>query len=427
LQEEGRTDADPEHIVIIGNGIAGNSALSAIRRLDREVKITLVSEEEVPLYSPCLFYRYLERETERPRLFLKNLEDYSSEGANLILGHTATRIDVRSKDVIIGDENVHFDKLILATGSEALVPPIRGVDKKGVFALKTMNDADRISKYMATRVVVVGSGPIGLEAAISLRKRGAEVYLVEILDRVMPRLFDEAPSSILREILDSNGITVLTEERVSEIRGDGIVSSVATDRRQIKCDLVIMGAGVRPNVELARKAGLKIGDLGGVKTDDYGRTSAEDVYACGDCTESRDIISGQQTLSLLWHNAKRQGEVSGHNCAGRQRKYMGSIDCVNLEMFGNFATSMGKNSSSFNNDSSRYEVVERKKGSSYCRFTIVEDRIVGYQLISKGEGSGLLASSILRREKLSDLRRVTTDSRLLSMTPWRYRLRKYLD
>lgn len=415
-----------QQIVIVGNGIAGNGALSTIRRLNREVTITMISDENLPLYSPCVFHKYLVDEMEKQKLFLKNWEDYSKENVNLILGERVTRVDVQSKEVSIKDKSLSFDKLILATGSKALVPPIRGINQKGVFTLKTMKDADGIFNYPAKSVVVVGSGPIGLEAAIALKKRGLEVYVVEILDRIMPRLFDEEPSSTLRKILEDNGIKVLTREKVVEILGVKNVSSVITDRREIKCDLVIMAAGVRPNVDLARAARLEIGELGGIKTDDYTRTSAEDVYACGDCVESRDIISSQKTLSLLWHNAKRQGEVSGYNCTGKKRKYIGSLDAVDIDIFGIHATSVGKNASHFDNNRSRCDMVEKTYGSSYYRLTIVEDRLVGVQLITKTEDSGLLLSLMLRKDNLKELRDIITNQKLLSVKPWRYRVGHYL-
>ena len=252
----------------------------------------MISDEKEPLYSPCAFHKYLAGEMESQKLFLKKVEDYSREGIRIIWGKKVGGVDPTAKEVCIEDRRIRFDKLILATGSKALFPPIKGVDKRGVFALKTMDDVRSIFHYPARKVVVVGSGPIGIEAAAAFRRRGLEVTLIEILNRLMPRLFDEAPSSFLREIIEGLGIRVLTGEKAEAILGNGAVQGIATDRREIGCDLVVMGAGVRPNSELAKKVGLEIGSLGGIKTDDYMMTTTENIYACGDCIESKDIVTG---------------------------------------------------------------------------------------------------------------------------------------
>ena len=408
-----------QHIVIIGNGIAGNSAISAIRKFDEEVGVTVISEEEEPLYSPCAFYKYLAGEMKKQALFLKMLEDYRREGVRLILGQKVTEVDVKSRKVLIGDRSIYFDKLILATGSKALFPPIKGVDKRGVFPLKTIADAERIFSCTSKKVVVIGSGPIGVEAAASLRKKGLAVGIIEVLNRILPRLFDDKPAALLREIIEDHGVNIFTGEKVIEILGNGAVRGLATDKRQIECDAIIIAAGVRSNTELARQMGLEIGNLGGINTDEHMMTSMEDVYACGDCAQSRDLFTGESAASLLWHNAKKQGWVAGCNCVGKQSKFIGSFDATTVEIFGIYASSIGRSAACFENQSG-YDLIEKTSDSNYQGLIVVDNRLIGVQLINKTEHAGLLFSRMLRKDNLVELRKVVHNKKLLSMRPWNY-------
>jgi len=414
-----------QHTVIVGNGIAGNSAASAIRRFNTDIDVTIISDENSPLYSPCAFYKYLSGEIDKQKLFLKKLENYSREGVNVVFGQKASEVNVNAREVRAGNEKLHFDKLILATGSTALLLPIKGVDKRGVFALKTINDAEALFNYPAKKVAIVGSGPIGVEVAIAFRERGLEVSIIEILNRILPRLFDNELAVVLRGIIEDHGIKVLTKERVTEILGNEIVRGLTTDKREIACDMVIIAAGTRPNTELAKQMGLEISNLGGIKTDDYMMTSIEDVYACGDCVESKDIITGNSTLSLLWHNAKRQGWTSGCNCVGMQKKFIGSLDATTVEIFGTLASSIGKSAASFSSRS-EYDIIEKNYDSTYFRLVVVGDRLVGAQLINKPEHAGMLSSMMWRRDNLVELRKVVLNEKLLLMKPWRYWISEYV-
>lgn len=414
-----------QHIVIVGNGIAGNSAVSAIRKQSDTARITLISDENLPLYSPCVFYKFLAGEKRRQQLFLKSFGDYSKERVGLVLGETVKTLDIKNKNIHSESKTIQFDKLILATGSQPIIPPIKGAHLNGVFTLKFMEDAEKIIKYSMKQVVVIGSGPIGLEVAFALRKKGSKVYVIEILNRILPRLFDEEPSRILKGIIEKHGIVVLTGERVEEIKGEEYVSSVVTNQREITCDSVIITAGVVPNVELAKEAGLEIGKLGGIKTNEYMQTSVEDVYSCGDCVESEDIVTVRNTLSLLWHNAKRQGEVVGYNCVKGKKRYTGSIDAVSIDTFGTHAISVGKTAFG-QQDKENYEVVEKIDGSSYCRMLFLQDRLVGAQFITKPENAGLLLSLMIRQDNLRLLSNTIANKKLISLYPWRYRIRQYL-
>ncbi len=414
-----------QDIVIIGNGIAGNSAISAIRKFNRDATITLISEEPLPLYSPCvLSKKYLSEEMRREEVFLKTFEDYRKEGAEVILGQKAVQIDTQSKKVCLEAGCIGYDKLIIATGARVIAPPIEGVDRDGVLNLKSLEDADRVSAYPGENAVVIGSGPIGVEASVALRKRGWGVSIVELLGWMLPRIFDEGPSWLLRRIVEDYGIEVLTGERVVKIGGDGSVKSVTTDKRKIRCDMVILATGMRPEVELARKAGIETGKLKGIKVNSQMMTNVEGIYACGDCIESRDITTGENTLSLLWHNARQQGEIAGYNSVDISRSYPGSLNISSIEILGTYGVSIGQTTSTLKD--AGVEIIEKDEGY-YQRLLVADGTLVGAQFIGQVENMGPLISAIRRRDSVEALRRVVNNAELLSRNPWCHRMRRYVE
>jgi NADH oxidase (H2O2-forming) len=304
-------------------------------------------------------------------------------------------LDADRKSVLLQTGNIDYDKLVIATGSKPIKPPIKGMDTKGVFTLKSLEDAGLISKWQGHTAVVIGSGPIGVEASLALKKRGYQVTLVELLDRILPQVFDEYPARFIKDALGKNGINVSTREKVVEISGEGSVERVITDRRKIKCDTVILAAGMRPEKSFAEGV-LGQGVLGGIKVNDRMETSLEDVYASGDCVEAQGLIEGRPVLSLLWHNARMQGEVAGSNAAGIPRTYTGSINVTGIEVRGLKAISIGITGSGLVNDP---EIIETWKNGPYRRLVFSRDVLIGIQSINWDINIGLCLAAVLRREK----------------------------
>lgn len=412
------------HIVIIGNGVAGNSAASIIRQTDKEAAIIMISHEPFPEYSACvLSKKYISGEMKRGEVFLKTLQDYSKENIAILFGQKVIRLDFLKKEVILETGIKGYDKLIIATGGRPLVPKIPGIDKEGIFTLKSLEDAERIYNYSGRKAVVIGAGPIGIEASISLQKRGWNVILVELLDSVLPTLFDDEVSSIIRKEIGNYGIDVFTGERAVRFNGSDHICSVITDKREIECDMIILALGIRPNVELAQKAGIEIGRLGGIKVNKQMMTNVEDVYACGDCVESRDIISGENILSLLWYNAKQQGEIAGYNAIGIERCYQGTINISSVEILKTYAVSIGHNLSSLKGV--KVKVIERKS-KWFHRLLAADGIIVGAQLVGRTSDIGPLVNAIRRKDTLDGLQRVICDGNLLSRNPLCFKLFPYI-
>jgi len=382
--------------VIIGNGIAGVSAATGIRRLRKKALITVISEEPHPTYSACILPNYISGETKRRHVFIKNRRDYQKEDIQFLPAYKVTAIDTECKKVVFDSDSIPYDRLIIATGSKAAVPHFNGVRRKGVYTLKSLRDADQIYHWNGQTVVVIGSGPIGVEVSLALKKRGYRVSIVELIDRVLPRIFDDFPASIAQKLLEAGGIEVLTGEKVVEIAGSKHVEAVITDRGRIECDTVILSAGVRPEVRLAEEK-LVLGELGGILVDDRMNTSVANIFACGDCAETKDLVSGCSAPSLLWHNARRQGVVAASNAVGIPCGYPGSLQLTGIEIFNIQAVSIGETAGS---SMDGLEVIEREADNRYQRLVLSCGVLVGVQSINWDENIGGLLSTILRREKV---------------------------
>ncbi|MBW2000077.1 MAG: NAD(P)/FAD-dependent oxidoreductase [Deltaproteobacteria bacterium] len=391
-----------KRIAIIGNGIAANTAASYIRKVDRGVEIVVFSKDPHPLYSPCILPNYLGREIEREKVFLKGTTDYEKQGIRVFLGKHVHRIDPDEKKIEFEDRELPYDMLILATGSRPLIPPIRGAQRDGVFTFKTLDDVERAINFGGTRALVVGSGPVGVEVAIALRRRKYTVYLVEMADWLMPQVFDREPSLLVHNLLEEREINVITGEKVVEFRGSGsAVDKAITTKREIPCDMVIMAAGMAPDVDLASSAGIKIGKLGGIRTNRKMLTDVPDVYACGDCAQSKDRLTGDESLSLLWHNAKKQGQIAGLNAAGARRSYPGSMDITVVDLFGTRAVSMGRTLQGLKG--AQEDVIERRIMGDYYRLIFSERRLIGVQMIGRRGDTGMLLNMMSRKDDPSRL------------------------
>ena len=422
-------------VVVIGNGIGGFSAASTLRHLDRRCDITVISGESNPLYSPCVLADYVSGEIPRERVFVQSLQVYDRDSLTLLLGHEAKEIDLERKNVLTDDEAlVPYDRLILATGSRAL---LFGEIRKGIFKLKTLQDADEILKHDGRKVVVIGAGPIGIEVGIALFRRGYRVSILEMMDHVLPLGLDTPGANKLKTILEEHGIEVFSGERCESVRGTNQVTGVVTNRREIECDTLVWAVGMRPNVELAAKSGIRVGNKGGICVNPRMETSVPDIYACGDCIESNDILTGEPYPSLFWHNANRQGAVAARNCAGLPTQYPGSHNLLNVDVFGNHVAGFGfteaalkrfRDLKAFEGNPLPISIVEREASGSYSRLVIAGDRCMGAQFLNVDLTQrviGLIWSFMLQKRSVEGLRKVLEDERLLSQKPWLRRMRPF--
>ncbi|OGO36960.1 MAG: hypothetical protein A2147_09800 [Chloroflexi bacterium RBG_16_57_8] len=442
--------------VIIGNGVAGNTAASTIRKLDSQAEITIVTDQVNSFYTACALPHYLAGELKKRGLFVKTREDYRKERVKLAAGRKVLSIVPADKKVTLEKKepqarspvppdpgslrenggtgvpacetvSLDYDRLIIAAGSRPSMPPIEGVGLTGVHTFKYLDDAVQVLRSLPQTAVVVGTGPIGVEAGIALNKRGVKVHLIEFMDRIMPRIFDSGPSSMLRAILEQHGIEVFTGERVLHIVGEGKVESVVTDKRTIPCQLVIMAAGMRANSELAKEAGIGVAARGGIIVNNQMATSVPDIYACGDCVEAADLITGAPSMIQLWHNAREQGEVAAHNAAGVPRSYSGSINITSLDVFDTHAVSFGTIAADLAQQEG-IEVIEKPHGDhDYHLLILKQGQVVGAQFIGDVQDMGAVLYALIRKDRLSERREFGSGRPTIAMLQREYRLSPFLS
>lgn len=399
-------------VVVIGNGIAGNSVIEKIRELNKEVNITIISEENCTEYSACVLANYLCGEMEKERLFLKRKEDYRKNRVITIFGKKVIELDSEYKKIRLEDGKViPYDKLVLATGSYAFIPPIKGLKKtnsekerkEGIFLFKTVADANEILAYKAQKAVVIGSGPVGIESSIALKKNGYQVTLIEALDWVLPRLFDKESSEFIAEGIKGNDVEVLTGEKVIEIKGTDKVEGIVTDKRKISCDMLIISVGMRANVDLARKAYIEIGKLGGIRVNEFMQTNNQDIYACGDCVETKNVITGLDCLNQLWCNGKQQGDIVAYNILGKKKKYPGSESLMAIHAFNIYGMSIGQTETELRlRNQSEIEVIEKKDRDGYSRVILLKDVVRGVQAINRRDFMGVMMGIIKRKTRIRE-------------------------
>jgi NADPH-dependent 2,4-dienoyl-CoA reductase/sulfur reductase-like enzyme len=310
-------------LVILGGVAAGTKAASRARRLDPELEITVYQEEPEPSISECgLPYLLSGVVGARENLIARTPEKFAEKDIAVLVRHRVESIDTAAKKLSVRDLSTGeafddtYDRLIIATGARAALPPIPGADLDGVFKLRFLTDTDEIGRYIEERsperATIVGGGYIGLEVAENLCALGMEVSLIEGEDRVALAYGPEVSENVEAE-LEANGVGVYTGEKVAEFTGEGHVGRVRFGDEELATDLVIIGVGISPNVELAAEAGVEIGATGAILVDRNMKTSIPDVWAAGDCVETTNLVSGRPAWVPLGDTANQMGRVAGTN------------------------------------------------------------------------------------------------------------------
>ncbi len=390
-------------LVIIGNGIAGNQVAFDVRKKDPRAGIVILSAEDVPEYDPCSLPYYLGGECLRADVFRKSPEDYADNRIELRYDARAVAIDPDKKRVTIHTgEQIGYDKLVLAHGGDLFVPPIPGIDNSGVFSCKQLTETQKLADHKGTSAVVIGSGAIGIEAAEALKRKGYEVYVIELMDWILPSLFDEATARRLETELTGYGIQVFTHEKVMEITGHGQVTGVITDRRTIDCDTVVVATGVVPGTALAQTAGIETGR--GIQVNRQMQTSVPDIYACGDCVETIDACTGEIAMFQLKHNAIEQAQVTARHILGEPVRYLGAYAFARAHFFDTHAATFGKTQRALDCVFGDKRIVEREDKNNYLRVVLLDNQIVGGQAIGTfANDLGLLIGAMWRKDDFLDI------------------------
>ncbi len=334
------------NIVIIGGVAAGLKAAAKARRVDPAARITVVEKGKMISYGACGLPYYVAGDVQdinqlmttpagavRNQAFFKNVKDIDVLTETLATGIDRAAKEVTVKDLASGEERkLPYDKLVIATGAVPVKPPLPGIELANVFQLWHPDDAKAVRAGLErgkfANAVIIGAGLVGLEMAEALKLWEVNVTVIEMQNQIFPAFLDEEIAGSVAKYAREQGLTLLTGEKVEKFTGDGAVSAVVTDQRTIPADLVILAIGVRPNVALAKNAGLAIGPTGAIAVNENLRTNDPDIFAGGDCVENTHIISGEKIFTPMGSTANKHGRVIGDNLLGGDEKFRGVLGTV---------------------------------------------------------------------------------------------------
>ena len=340
-----------QRIVVIGGVAAGLKAAAKVRRLDAEAQITVLERGELVSYGACGLPYFIGGEVEQVRQLMSSpsgalrTPEFFKKAKNLDVLTRMEAVAIEREAKIVHALNLEtgakqqfaYDKLVLATGASPLKPAWPGVEKENIFHVWRPQDAAAIRRGLETqkyeKAVVIGAGLIGLEIAEALRMWDVDVTVVEMKNQLFPALLDEDMAQELELSLAAKGLQFLKEEAVEAFGGDAQVREVKTDKRTLTADLVILALGARPNVELARQAGLEIGTSGAIAVNEYLQTSDKAIFAGGDCAENTHRVSGEKVFLPMGSTANKHGRVIGENLCGAGVKFGGVLGTAAVKLF----------------------------------------------------------------------------------------------
>ena len=340
-------------IVIIGGVAAGMSAAAKLKRLKPEYDVVVYEKTDVVSFGACgLPYFVGGFFDDSKEMIARTAEEFIKTGVDLKVFHKVINIDTDSKTLTV--ENLKdsetfedkYDKLMIATGADSIIPPVKNINLENVTTLKTLDNGfhlkDLLNKEENKNVVIIGAGFIGVEAIEACKKQNKNVTIFQLEDRILNAVFDKEITDVLEEEIKSHNVDLRVNEAVSELVGEKKVEAVITSKgEKIPADVVIIATGVKPNTEFLKDSGINMLPNGALIVDEFGKTSIEDIYAAGDCATVRNIVSGKDTYVPLATGANKLGRIVGENLAGLDTKYPGSLSSSCIKVMNMEAASTG--------------------------------------------------------------------------------------
>ena len=369
------------NIVIVGNGVAGVTAARILKEKSPETQVSIYTDENSHYYPRPRLYDVLSGDAEPQEVTMFSGDWYRQKGIHVQLGKKAVDIDTKQKELVLDDQTrVSYDRLLLANGAHCFVPPVKGVEKKGVFTLRKVRDAIAIKGFAAKtkEAIVIGGGLLGLEFASSLRKLGQKVTVVEMFPRLLPRQLDKDGATILKNKIESEGINIVLGAKTAEILGENTVSGILFDSgEKVHGDLVLFSAGIRSNIDLALNAGIKVNR--GVIVNEHLQTSVDDVYAAGDVAEFGGNVYGIIPAAL------EQATIAAENMLGNTNSiYRGTVPTNTLKVVNVDLASMGL----VNPEDPKYEEIKKidQERGIYKKLVLDKEKIVGAIILGDKKG-----------------------------------------
>ncbi len=383
-----KTNQKEYRYVIIGNSAAAIGTVEGIRKIDREGAIAVVSTENHHTYSRPLISYLLEGKTDRGRMLYRAPDFYEKNQCETYFGKTAVALDPGAHAVTLDDGTVlRYEKIMISAGSEAFVPPFQGLETVGrKYSFMTLDDALELEEALSPekKVLILGAGLIGLKCCEGIARRVQSVTVVDLSPRILSSILNEKAAAIVQKHIERQNVSFRLGQTVRQFRGN---SAVLDNGEELVFDLLVLAVGVRPRTALIKEAGGACGR--GILTDAYQKTSLEDVYAAGDCTESYDISAEQSRILALLPNAYRQGEAAGINMAGGCLAFGQAIPMNAIGFFGLHLLTAGTYLG---------ETYEKEDDKNYKILYHKDNLLKGYILLGNVEKAGIYTSLI--REKI---------------------------
>jgi NAD(P)H-nitrite reductase large subunit len=379
--------------LIIGYSTAAVSALKAIRSIDKENEIVVLTDED-RLYSRPLISYYLAGKVSEDKMNFVEDDFDKKYNLNVYYSTKVVGLDIKNK-IVVTDKKQEFkyDKLLITSGGVPIVPPIKGLENniQGIFTFTKLLDAkkllDYITKNRIENAVILGGGLIGMKSAEGLLARSIKFYIIDIADRLLANTFDNIASEYLEKKLEEHNCKFIKSNTIVEVIAEnGILTSVKLkDGSEIKTNLLIIAVGVRPNIDFIKDSGIKINK--GILVDEHMRTNIEDIFAAGDVTESKNSILEENSVIAIWPTAAQQGKVAGLNMAGDNKIYEGLYPMNSVEILGIPSISFGI--TNIKENGSNYKVLIRKEENLYKKIVLKDNKIVGVILLGNIERAGI--------------------------------------
>ncbi len=403
------------HYVIIGNSATGIGAAESLRAAGPGGHVTIIGDEPHPVYARPLISHYIAGEVAADEMRYRPADFYARLQIETRLGIRAESLDVEAHAVKLADgKSIHYDRLLIATGSIQKFPPIKGRERTGVFDFWTRAHAESIRErisgcdvQLSCTAVVVGAGLVGIQAALGLRGAGLNVVLVELLPSILSRILDGPGAKRAQTALERGGIRVLTGRSVAEICGtpsEGVTSVLLDNGEQINCGLVVKATGVAPNLALVK--GTPVATNMGIIVDECFRTNVPDVFAAGDVAETYDLTRGKMFVNANWPNAHAQGRIAGWNMAGRATPYRGSLGMTSMPLFNLPVVSLGIVEPDKGDD-----VRVRESAEVYQKLVFRKDRLIGAVMVGDTSAIGLVNHWMQSQKPMTLLKDVLLDGK----------------
>ena len=379
--------------VIIGNSAAAVGGIEAIRSVDTEGSVTLIAKEDEHTYSRPLISYYLGGEVAEKNIGYRKKSFYKDNHVDVLLGTTVVKIDAKMKKVVLDNgEALAYDRLLVATGSSPMLPPIKGLDSfADYYTFQSMQDAKALKKVLDKKkhVAILGGGLIGLKCAEGIGNKAASITVVDREPQILSSILDKEGAEYVQKSGEKAGVSFLLGENVVEIKEHSLLTQKG---KSIPFDILVVAVGVSPNSDLIKEAGGDVRE--GIVVDRKNETTLKHIYAAGDCAESHDLTDDTDKVLALLPNAYIAGENAGRNMAGEDHHFDTAMAVNALKFWGKHLITAGIYQG---------EVWEKSNKEQYKKLYFAEDRLKGFMLIGNVEQAGIYTALIREKTPFSSI------------------------